>query len=50
MPVVAQAVPRTDSSHPTRCEPAASPALGTGHRLAPVGYAARQYATSTAAG
>ena len=50
MPVVALAVTRTDSSHLTRCEPAASPALGTGHRLAPVGYAARQYATSTAAG
>ena len=50
MPVVAQAVTRTDSSHPTRCEPAASPALGTGHRLVPVGYVAHQYATSTAAG
>ena len=50
MPVVAQAVTRTDSSHLTKCEPAASPALGTDYRLAPVGYAARQYATSTAAG
>ena len=50
MPVVAQSVTRTDSSHPTRCEPAASPALRTGHRLVPVGYAAHQYATSTAAG
>ena len=50
MPAVAQAVTRTDSSHPTRCEPAASPALGTGRRLAPIGYIARQYATSTAAG
>ena len=50
MPVVAQADARPDSRHPTRCEPAASPALGTGHRLAPIGNAARQYATSTAAG
>ena len=50
MTAVAQAVTRTDSSHPTRCEPAASPALETGRRLAPIDNAARQYATSTAAG